>query len=78
MIGDEPLKLSLGKKKHGLLIGLAAPEQPHRRIAFEQIEAQPRRLAALAGEAAVAVEQQARVALGDRGQLGDILRRWRP
>ena len=59
---DEPVKVSLGKKKHGLLIA-TAPEQSHRRIAFEKVEAGPRRLAARAFEAAVAVEQQLRVAL---------------
>src|SRR5262245_1268481 len=54
---------------------LAAPEQPHGRITLEQVEAQPGRLPSLAGEAPVAVKEEAGVALGDRSKLGHIFRR---
>src|SRR5688572_27878288 len=54
---------------------LSAPKQPHRRVALEQVEAQPRRLPPLARQTAVAVEEDAGVALGDWGELGNVLRR---
>src|SRR4051794_18144377 len=48
--------------------GLSAPDQPHRLIAFEQVQANARGLPARSGQAAVAVEQQHGVALRDRRQ----------
>ena len=67
------MKLSLGKKTARLARPLAAPDQAHRLVALEQIEADPRRLPARAGEAAVAIEQQLGIALGDWRELRDVL-----
>ena len=57
---------------------LSTSQQAHRRVAFEQIEAQSGCLPALAGEAAVAFQEEAGVALCDGGELGDILLRSDP
>src|SRR6185503_310035 len=54
---------------------LSGPDQSDRLVAFEQIEADSRRLAARAGKAAIALEQQLRVALGDRRECGHIFGR---
>ena len=52
---------------------LAAAQQPHRRVALHQIEQDPRRLAALALQAAVAVDEQAGVVHRDRGERRHLL-----
>ena len=57
---------------------LARAQQPHRRVALEQIEAQPRRLPALARQPAVAVEQQARVVHAPSAPVRRHPRAWRP
>src|SRR3546814_12814207 len=51
-----------------------APQERHRGVAFEEVEAEAHRLAARAVHAAVALDEQARVVVGDGKQAHALFR----
>src|SRR4051812_2081245 len=52
----------------------AGPYEPDRLVALKQVKANARGLTARSREAAIAIEEQLRIALRDRSELRDVVR----